>query len=261
MKHWTKEEIATLGAGHHVEHASLHDVTCEERAFDLTITDPPYDDRTQSNTRRGNETRDGISDSMPLGFNPATFERRKNWADWIGRHTRRWALVFSDHESSNEWAKHLERAGMIYVRSMPWIRTGDEEILENVHPSQSGAPQFTGDRPGAGHEIIVVAHATGLKFKWNGKGKHGVYTAPVVRGDERAHSAQKPLSLMQQLVQDFADRSDVIVDPFAGSGTTLVAAKNYGARAIGIEIDAKHVDFARRRVAAAQALTEIARRR
>lgn len=62
----------------------------------------------------------------------------------------------------------------------------------------------------------------------------------LVRDAERGehyHPTQKPLALMRWIVQSWSKEGDVILDPFAGSGTTLVAAKQTGRRAIGIEID------------------------
>lgn len=61
----------------------------------------------------------------------------------------------------------------------------------------------------------------------------------------RNHPTPKPLSLMDDLVARFAP-TDVILDPFMGSGTTLIAAKANGQRAIGIEIEEKNCETAAR---------------
>lgn len=65
--------------------------------------------------------------------------------------------------------------------------------------------------------------------------------------DGADHPAQKPVALMKWCIkQDGAARS--IVDPFAGSGTTLVAAKECGIPAIGIEIEEKYCEIAAKRL-------------
>ena len=58
------------------------------------------------------------------------------------------------------------------------------------------------------------------------------------------HPTQKPLKLVSRLI----GKSQTILDPFMGSGTTLVAAKDLGRRAIGIEIEEKYVEIAIRRL-------------
>jgi DNA modification methylase len=56
------------------------------------------------------------------------------------------------------------------------------------------------------------------------------------------HSCQKPFGLMSELVQRLTKKGQTILDPFAGSGTTLLAAAEHGRKAIGIEQDEKHCE-------------------
>jgi hypothetical protein len=67
-------------------------------------------------------------------------------------------------------------------------------------------------------------------------------------GKEANHPCPRKLSHVQWLVKWWAERGDTIIDPFAGSGTTLVAAKRAGHRAIGIEIDEGHCEEAANRL-------------
>ena len=63
-------------------------------------------------------------------------------------------------------------------------------------------------------------------------------TMPMDRDTEtpRIHPTQKPLSLLKYLIEIFTDRGDVVIDPCAGSGSTLLAAEQLGRKAYGFEI-------------------------
>ena len=68
------------------------------------------------------------------------------------------------------------------------------------------------------------------------------------------HPTQKPLELMRYLVLTYTNRSDIVVDPFAGSGTTCVAAMQEDRRYIGFDREQKYVDLSKRRLDAARDL-------
>ncbi len=68
-------------------------------------------------------------------------------------------------------------------------------------------------------------------------------------GEGRRHPSEKPLHLIQHLVERHCPVSGVVLDPFLGSGTTLEAARLMGRRAIGIEIEERYCEVAAQRLA------------
>lgn len=60
----------------------------------------------------------------------------------------------------------------------------------------------------------------------------------------RLHPTQKPLCVLTPLIQSFSRPGDVVLDPFCGSGSTVLAAKLQGRRFIGIELDKRYFDIA-----------------
>lgn len=72
-------------------------------------------------------------------------------------------------------------------------------------------------------------------------------------GDERVHEAQKPVRLLEFLIQLVTRTGQVVLDPFAGSGSTAVACVRAGRRFVGCERLPPFVDIAARRIAVAQA--------
>ncbi len=67
-------------------------------------------------------------------------------------------------------------------------------------------------------------------------------------GGSILHPTIKPIPLLKHLIATFSDPGEIVLDPFAGSGTTLVAAKQSGRKYIGIEIDPKYCKIAEERL-------------
>ena len=66
---------------------------------------------------------------------------------------------------------------------------------------------------------------------------------------EGMHPTQKPVKLMEYLIQTYTNKGDIVLDFTCGSGTTCVAAKNLNRRFIGIELEEKYCEIARQRLA------------
>jgi len=76
----------------------------------------------------------------------------------------------------------------------------------------------------------------------------GALRASETSKDDRKHPTQKPIVLMKWCLNKFSLKEDLILDPFLGSGTTLVACKEFGRRGIGIEISEKYCEIAVKRL-------------
>lgn len=219
------------------------------QTVDHVITDPPFDAEAHTQQRRalgrGEEhgRRDILKAALP--FAALTEEQREAAAKRVVTLAQGWALVFCQAEAVGSWRACLETAGAKWRRAMVWIKP-------------DGMPQFTGDRPGMGYESIAAAWCSDGKSKWNGGGKHGVFTVPKHDagsghgGSANPHPTQKPVRLMRQLVMLFSDKGEAILDPFMGSGTTGVAAVEEDRRFVGIELNREYFDLACQRIEAAQ---------
>jgi len=95
-------------------------------------------------------------------------------------------------------------------------------------------------------------------FERNGGKNWRVFSYDIISNKVKAsmnrdvyidHPSQKPIKLMTAIIHKFSNPNDLICDPFAGTGTTLVAAKNLGRRYIGIELEEKYCEIARQRLA------------
>jgi site-specific DNA-methyltransferase (adenine-specific) len=213
--------------------------TLPDRSVDVVITDPPFSDHVHKKIRSGrNGGQAGISAPVALDFAHLSDATMTACAEHFARLSRRWVLVFSDVESTHLWRAAIVVAGLEYIRTGIWRKT--------VH-----TPQFTGDRPAPGYETFVLAHRKGRK-RWNGGGRSGVYDfaseGQGAHGAKRVHETQKPLALMDALVRDFTERGELVLDPFAGSGTTGAACVRAGRRFVGWEQDERYHALASRRL-------------
>lgn len=75
-----------------------------------------------------------------------------------------------------------------------------------------------------------------------------VLSVPYEKDDHSFHETQKPINLMECLVSLVTQEGAIILDPFAGSGTTCLAAKKLNRHYIGVEIDNTYVEIARKRI-------------
>jgi site-specific DNA-methyltransferase (adenine-specific) len=191
---------------------------------DLVLTDPPYDKFTHAGGRFKADKSFGNVDFNCL--------EDLTYINGLIEKSVTWIIIFCVVEALGKIQdKYVDK----YVRGMVWDR---------INPS----PQLSGDRPAQGVEGIALLHHYRKNMKWNGGGKPGLYRCSV-EFNYKEHPTQKPLKLINRLVAHFSmNANEIILDPYLGSGTTAVAAKELGRKFIGIEISETYCQIAVKRL-------------
>lgn len=131
------------------------------------------------------------------------------------------------------------------------LETGRDQIIWGWHNFPDKLPAGTCLVWLKRYDEAFGAFLSDAETAWMSKGR-GVYCRRDLSNNaianSRTHPTQKPCSLMQWSL-GFFPRAMTILDPFMGSGTTLLAAKNLGRKAIGIEIDERYCEIAAKRLA------------
>lgn len=225
--------------------------TLADKSVDVVITDPPYEAEAHTLQRRqkgmvtvvGREEYREVLDS-PLDFAPITADQRVAVAAEMARIARHCMLVFCQVEAVTLWRDALAAHDMEYRRCIPWHKP-------------DAMPSLHGRWPGQSFEAIVLAVRAGARPCPVG-GKAVSYSFSRAHGAAQSHSkgarcpaphpTTKPLALMRELVSDFTDPNDLVLDPFAGSGSTGVACRQLGRRFLGWELKPEYFEIACRRL-------------
>lgn len=202
-------------------HGNAFDVmaTLADASIDAVITDPPYSARTHKNAKK-NDSQLGYG-VKAVHFDSFTDEMLYQAFDEMARVTKSWIVSNIDYNHAFRFETQPP-VGMVQKRIGIWVKNNP-------------MPQISADRPGQGWEAITYLHkATGRSF-WNGGGLHGNYVTNLAT--PTGHPTPKPLTMLHSFVERFTNQGDLILDPFAGGGTTLIAARNLQRKAIGVEVD------------------------
>ena len=102
-------------------------------------------------------------------------------------------------------------------------------------------------------EYVIFAREKGVKLYGNYHTKHKYYLSGTNQVDKKkyGHPTIKPLAFIENHIENSSKPDDIVLDCFAGSGTTLVGAINKGRRFIGFEINKKYYEIAQQRIAEA----------
>ena len=213
-------------------------------SVDLVLADPPYVISRKTNFASG----------KPTGKEVDRFRVSMEFGEWDMQEVDMLPLIkeayrvlkrggtmicFYDLWKLTTLRNCFEEAGFKQLRFMEWIKT-------NPVPLNSKTNYLTNARE------IMVSGVKGGKPTFNSEYDNGVYKYPICHGSDRVHPTQKPVSLMRELIIKHSNPSDVVLDPFMGSGSTGVACVNCGRDFIGIEKDEGYFRIAEERIRKAE---------
>lgn len=98
---------------------------------------------------------------------------------------------------------------------------------------------------GCGHELILYAKKGKRDVRYR---RSGILHHDKLGSKQHVHPTEKPVGLMRDLIEMSTEKGDLVVDPFAGSGSSLVAAEHLGRQAIGFELEQRYYDIIERRL-------------
>ncbi|WP_158261105.1 MULTISPECIES: DNA-methyltransferase [Pirellulaceae] len=214
--------------------------------FDAVMTDPPYSSgglhlssRQKCTNEKYRQTGHKIEMKAFLGDNMDQRSYRLWAMTWLGTAAELLkpgglVCLFTDWRQLPTMTDILQGAGLNWCGIVPWDK-------KNTRPRIGGFNQRC--------EFIV----------WGTKGTRprvgpslpGAYQMSPVSTQRRVHFAEKPVELMKQLLRAVSESGgESVLDPFAGGATTLVAARELGLRAVGIEKSEAIAEDARQRLKA-----------
>jgi len=211
----------------------LGDVEC-----DAIITDPPYGARVHNadGQRADGQRADGLA---PSYSHWTAVEIAAFLASWSPR-CRGWIVALCCSDLAPVWQDAFFAVGRYGFAPVPCVIRGMSVRLAGDGPS-SWAVYAVAGRP--------RSKAMATWGTLDGAYVGGVGGQPVTGGGGRG----KPSWLVESLISDYTRPGDLVCDPCAGWGSTLVAAKTLGRRAVGAEIDRAAYEIAARRVVGEEA--------
>lgn len=225
----------TPGQEHRLICGDCTDAAVVERVMggelaDCVVTDPPYA-VFGSSTGIGKNLQD---DNMILPFCRAVYEVACAHTP-ISAHV----YIHCDWKSFNAWWSQVGRYDLRVLNCIVWDK-GDGGIGTN----------YTNK-----HEFVMFMNREPAQQSMTEKGKgmrlvHGIANVQrfnITSGDDRQHNAAKPVGLIQVFIGASTDDGDVVLEPFSGSGTTIIAAENLARQCRAVEISPGYVAVALQR--------------
>lgn len=184
----------------------------------LVLTDPPY--LVNYRSRDGRRIAGDIASDW---LKPAFAE--------VSRVLQpgRYCISFYGWNKADVFLRAWRAAGLTPVAHLVWVKDypSSVRLVKRLHEQAYVLAKGQPDEP-------VESITDVLKWKYTGN---------------NLHPTQKPVTSLLPLVMTFSNPGDIVLDPFAGSGSTALAARIAGRKYIGIELDAHYGNLARKRLA------------
>ena len=205
----------------------------ENKSIDLILVDPPYLISKKSNFKN-------YSDKANSDIITKYGSHSIDFGEW-DKEEIDWDLLFK------EYYRVLKDGGTLIFFFDVWKSTMIKEIAEKYKFKQPRIGQWQKTNPvPINSKINYLSNGTeyfftfikGKKPTFNSQYDHGVYKHPLCHGKERLEQpTQKPLNLITDLVRKHSNEGDLVLDTFAGTGTTGEACRNLNRRFILVERD------------------------
>lgn len=211
----------------------------EDRSVHLLLTDPPYgisNAYTCENQVPRRLRKNGKDFIMPRGHFGAwddAFPQPGEWAEVVLPKVAGWAVVFCAQAQIGEYSQVLREHKFVAVGTLVWQKTNPVPFNHKFKPINAWEALVIGKRPGT---------------KFNGRVVHNIFVCKSPSPQERIHPTQKPLPLVSRFIDLFSNEGDAVLDPFAGSATTVIAAAGKRRRVLAYENDPAIFEAARQRV-------------
>lgn len=223
------------------------------RKADCVFTDPPYN---VNYSGRGKKTSEGImNDDMDAEAFDTFLENAFRQIANAAKTGAGW-YVFHSTSTQAQFEKALRKFGMAIRNQLIWNKPtasmgwGDYRWKHEpfFYASKEGTETvFYGDRT---HSTIIDFHDSEQKLinwakrqkKLEVEGKLTIWTMKRDRVNEYQHPTQKPVELITYALFNSSKAEDLVVDPFLGSGSTLIACEKTGRVCAGMELDPKFAD-------------------
>lgn len=210
----------------------------------LVFTDPPYNVRVRGHVTSGRHREFAMASGEMSRTEFAVFNET-----WISHTLARLcdgglAMIFIDWRSLVDLTIAARSSGLEQLNLVVWEKSngGQGALWRSQHEL---LPVF---KKGA------APHVNNVKLGRHGRYRTNIWVCPGAsslgsdsRRGLRLHPTVKPVALLADALSDVTNRGDIVVDPFLGSGSTLIAAEETGRICRGIEIDPLYVDVAIRR--------------